>query len=279
MKHAAVFPLVLFGLAACAGPGGVTPSGGLMYQVPETPTVTYVAESSQDISIDAGAMGSMTMTASSEATLGMTFSAGAEGVQVTTAFEDVSASMTQPMGGSLSASESDIEGNLVFTLDERGRGTVVTLPEVKGSAEQLVSPASFVYEFFPRLPGGAVDPGETWTDTIKYDIQTGQGDLSSNSVLTYTLVGDTVVDGTSLLHITYEGQADVVGSGMTEGMEVIQTFSGDVTGMFLWDPARGIMVGGESSQDMDGAVEVPAAGMPPMPMSVRGSGTVRLQGG
>jgi hypothetical protein len=279
MKYLAASALFLFGLAACAGPGGVSPSGGLMYRVPDSPSVVYVAESSQDINIDAGAMGNMTMTASSTATLAMSFAPGADGIQVTATFEELSASMTQPMGGSLSASESDIEGDLVFTLDEMGRGTLVTLPTTKGSADQLVSPASFVHEFFPRLPGGAVNPGDTWTDTIQYEVQTADADISSNSVLTYTLVGDTVVDGTTLLHVTYSGKADVVGAGVTEGMEAIQAFSGDVTGMFLWDPARGLMVAGESSQDMDGSVEVPASGMPPFPMTVSGSGTVRLQGG
>ncbi len=279
MKYLAASALLLFGLAACAGPGGVSPSGGLMYRVPDSPSVVYVAESSQDINIDAGAMGNMTMTASSTATLAMSFAPGVDGIQVTATFEELSASMTQPMGGSLSASESDIEGDLVFTLDEMGKGTVVTLPTTKGSAEQLVSPASFVHEFFPRLPGGAVNPGDTWTDTIQYEVQTADADISSNSVLTYTLVGDTVVDGPTLLHVTYSGEADVVGAGVTEGMEAIQAFSGDVTGMFLWDPARGLMVAGESSQDMDGSVEVPASGMPPFPMTVSGSGTVRLKGG
>jgi hypothetical protein len=279
MKYLAGFALVLFGLASCSGPGGVSPSGGLMYQLPASPSVVYVTDGNQTINIDAGAMGSMTMTANSEATLAMSFAAGEGGVQVTATFQELSASMTQPMGGSLSATESDIEGDLVFTIDEKGRGTVVSLPTTKGSAEQLVTPVSLVHEFFPRLPGGAVNPGDTWTDTINYEAVTGEGDLSSNSVLTYTMVGDTVVDGMTLLLVTYEGTADVVGSGASEGMEVVQAFSGDVRGMFLWDPARRLMVSGESSQDMDGTVEVPSAGIPPMPLTVSGSGTVRLQGG
>lgn len=279
MNNLAASALLLFGVTACAGPGAVSPSGGLMYQVPGTQSVVYVTEGHQNVSIDAGAMGSMSMVATSEATLAMSFAAGANGVQVTTTFEKLSASMTQPMGGSLSASESDIEGDLVFTIDQKGKGTVVTLPKTKGSAEQLVTPVSFVHEFFPRLPGGPVKPGDTWTDTIQYQAQTGDGDLSSKSVVAYTLVGDTIVADVTLLHITYQGQADIVGSATTEGMEVIQAASGDVRGMFLWDPARGLMVFGDSSQDMDGTVEVPAAGIPPMPMTVSGSGTVRLQGG
>jgi hypothetical protein len=250
-----------------------------MYQVPETPSVVYVSESTQDISIDAGAMGSMSMRATSESTLGISFAQSPNGVQVTTTFQEVDASMSQPMGGNLSASESDIEGDLVFTIDKTGKGTVVTLPEVKGSAEQLVSPASFVHEFFPGLPGRAVNPGEMWTDTVSFEVSTSQGDVASTSVTTYTLVGDTVVDGASLLYITYESDTDVAGNAMTEGVEVVQNFSGDVTGMFLWDPARGLMVANESTADMDGTVEVPAAGMPPMPMTVSGTGSVRLQGG
>lgn len=279
MKYLVASAPVLFGLAACAGPAAVAPSPSLMYRVPETPSVTYLTEGSQDISIDAGAMGSMTMTANSEAALAMSFAAGAGGIEVTTRFEKVSASMTQPMGGSLTASESDIEGDLVFTLDEKGVGTVVSLPGVKGSAEELVTPESIVHQFFPRLPGRAVNPGDTWTDTIQSETQTGQGNQTSKSVITYTLVGDTVVDGATLLHVSYEGTSDVVGTGTTGGAEVIQTASGDVEGMFLWDLARGLMVVDESNVDLDGTVEVPAAGMPPMPMTVSGSSTTRLQGG
>lgn len=279
MKYLTASALALFLVTACAGPGGVAPSGGLMYRVPGTPSVVYLTEGTQDISIDAGAMGSMTMSAASESTLAMSFAQGENGIQVTATFEKVSASMSQPMGGALTASESDIEGDLVFTIDQKGNGTLVTLPEVKGSAEQLVTPGTLVHEFFPRLPGGAVSAGDVWTDTIQYEMDTGAGNVSSNSVLTYTLVGDTLVDGMTLLHITYEGNAEVLGTGTTEGVEVIQGGSGDVSGMFLWDPARNLMVVGESSIELDGTVEVPAAGMPPMPMMVTGSSTTRLQGG
>ncbi len=42
MKYLAASALFLFGVTACAGPGGVSPSGGLMYQVPGTQSVVYV---------------------------------------------------------------------------------------------------------------------------------------------------------------------------------------------------------------------------------------------
>ena len=279
MKYVAASAILFFGIAACSGPGGVNPSGGLMYSVPETPSVVYIAESNQDIAIDAGAMGSMNMAANSEAELAMAFTSGTNGVQVTTTFQKVSASMSQPMGGAQTATESDIDGQLVFTMDKTGKGTLVSAPEVKGAAEQLISPATFVYEFFPRLAGGAANPGDMWTDTIQYEITMSQGELSSQSILTYTLVGDTVVDGKTLLHVSYEGAAEAVGTGMTEGMEVIQSFSGDVVGMFLGDPARSRLVSGDSRQDLDGTVEVPGAGMPARPLTGTGSRPGYRQGG
>jgi hypothetical protein len=172
-----------------------------------------------------------------------------------------------------------VQGDLVFTLDRRGKPTVVSLPTTRPAAEQLVDPLGIVHGMFPRLPGMVVQPGASWTDTIQYQGRTGQGDTSSNVVMTYTLQGDTVVDGAGLLHITYEGRANVRGAAMTEGMQILQSVSGTVSGAILWDAVRSILVADEGTQDMTGSVEVPAAGMPPMPLSMRGTSSVRLQGG
>ena len=43
MKRVAVSVLFLIAVAACAGPAGVSPGGGLMYQVPDPATVVYGA--------------------------------------------------------------------------------------------------------------------------------------------------------------------------------------------------------------------------------------------
>ena len=279
MKNVAASILLVVGLSACAGPSGVAPSGGLMYRLTEPSTATYVTESTSNINIDAGAMGSFDMRATRDATLVVSFSPEADGVEVTARYESLSASMTQPMGGSQTASERDVQGDLVFNLDRTGKPTVVSLPTTRAVAEQLVDPLSVVHEMFPRLPGGMVRPGATWTDTIQYETRTSQGDASSNVVMTYTLQGDTVVDGATLVRITYEGRANVRGAAMTEGMQVLQSLSGTVSGALLWDAVRSLLVADEGTQDMTGSVEVPAAGMPTMPLSMRGNSSVRLQGG
>jgi len=278
MKRVAASIALLWGLSACIGPFAAGPSGGLMYQVPETPTLTYVTGDTSNIDIDAGPMGSMRMRGTGTATLSMIFERGAEGIQVTANFQELNARLTQPMGGAQTADQDDLEGPLVFTLDERGHTTLVSVPEMRGQAAQMANPHTVAYEFFPRLPGGAVEPGATWTDTIYYEAEVGPGETTSTTIMTYTLRGDTVVDGQTVLKIDMDGVADVVAFAVTEGMEVTQVFSGDVTGYALWDPARAVYLGGFSEADMAGTVEVPAAGMPPMPLTVSARSHVRLQG-
>jgi hypothetical protein len=279
MKYVAASALILFGLAACAGPGAVTPDRGLMYEMPESPTLVYVSESSQDISVDIPSMGAMDIQGSSEATMAMTFAEVEGGLQITATFEKLTATMTNPMAGPVTASESDVTGDLVFTIDELGNGTLVSAPEVNEAVEQLVGAAGLAYEFFPSLPGESVEPGGTWTDTLHYDLEVAGGEATSHSVSTYTLVGDTVVDGVTLLHITYESDGEVVAQAEQQGMAVIQSFSGTTDGMFLWDPARSLMVAHETTSEMDGTTEMPASGMAPFPMVISATGSVHLQGG
>ncbi|MGD8362928.1 MAG: hypothetical protein PVJ04_15990 [Gemmatimonadota bacterium] len=279
MKKIVTSLALALGLAACAGPGGTGPGGGLMYRVPESPAVVYLTGDTSNIDIDAGAMGSFRMRGTGTSTMAVTFARGDEGVQVTATFQELSARLTQPMGGAQSITEADVVGDIVFTLDPRGHSTAVSMPEVRGVAAQLANPQALAYEFFPILPGGAVSPGDTWIDTLSYALELPQGDSESTSIMTYTLQGDTVVGGRTLLHITMTGTGDVSGTAVQEGMEVIQTVSGDIEGTIFWDPARSLYVSGDFRRDMDGTVEVPAAGMPPMPMTLSGRSHVQLKEG
>ena len=278
MKRVVAFVALLLGTTACVGPFASGPSGGLMYEVPTPPTLTYVTGDTSNIDISSP-MGSMRMRGTSTATLAMSFERSADGIQVTTNFQELNARLTQPMGGAVTADADDVEGPLVFTMDNQGHSTVVSVPEMNGQAGQMANPHAIAYQFFPLLPGGAPEAGASWTDTIHYEAEVGPGETNSTTIMTYTLQGDTVVDGLTLLKINMTGNADVTAFGVTEGMEVTQIFSGDVSGYALWDPARSVYVGGYSEADMSGTVEVPAAGMPPMPLTLSGKGHVKLQGG
>lgn len=277
MKHAPVL-LLLLTLSACAGPGAPAPSGGLAYRVPPDPSLVYVTESTIRVDIEAAGMGSLQMDGGSQATLAMRFAPGQGGVQVTATVQKLSAHMSQPMGGGLSASEADIQGDLVFVLDRKGKATVVSTPQLRGSVAQLYHPLEVVHGFFPRLPGGAVDRGATWTDTIQYQVDIPEGSTASTTVARYTLQGDTVVNGMRLVKITYQGNTSGRGTGNAGGMEIVQLFAGEVSGVFLFDPGRGVVVMHEASSRGSGSVDVQGAGIPPMPMQTSGRQVIRLQG-
>jgi hypothetical protein len=188
------------------------------------------------------------------------------------------------MGGAQTASEEDLEGDLIFTMDRRGEASVVSVPELSGAAVSIFSPlssfnfTSIAHEFFPGLPGRAVGPGDTWTDTLSYETSLPGGDLSMISVARYTLEGDTIVDGISLLHIAAELEVEQETRTAMEGMEMLGSMSGEVQGLYLWDPVRACLVGSESTAELTGTVELPTLGMPAMPFRVRVSGHAQLQG-
>jgi hypothetical protein len=99
------------------------------------------------------------------------------------------------------------------------------------------------------------------------------------SITTFTLAGDTVIDGANLVRVTFEGEADRVASANQGGVDVYQSASGPFEGVFYWDPARSLMVESRTEMEMDGMVEVAAPGVQPMPLSLQGSAVIKLQGG
>ena len=281
MKWAKVSIVFFAGVSACAGPGGIAPGGGLMYRVPDPASVEYVTSDTLDIYIDAGAMGIMEVEGSSSATWAMAFSEGTGEMDVTATVLDLYAEQTSPGAELVSATEEDVEGEVVFTMDRTGRGTVVSLPVVAGPVEPLVTPVSLVHDFFPRLPGEAVNPGESWTDTLSYEIEMSAGSAVMSSVTTFTLQGDTIVAGSRLLKVTFNGDGERNGKISQGGAEISQYVSGPTEGMFLWDPTRALMVFFESNFEMDGVTEVLNAPteIPPMSVSVEGRSVIELKGG
>lgn len=263
-------------LYACGGGGPPSPAG-LAYSLPDPATATYVMGDTMNVDIDAGGQ-NMQMRMSTSATLGVTFTRAADGIQVSMEVQDFSARMTQPMGAAITVDEGDIDGPLVFSMDRRGAVTLISGPTLTDDAKQFFPSLSTAHNFFPGLPGTAVNVGDTWTDTIHYEGPEGDGEVTANSVITYTVVGDTVVDGRSLLKFTFTGTQESSASGVTAGMDFSQDVSGTVEGYVLWDMSAGIMVERFTDTDGRGSMDVSAA---PFPLGIRarGQSTVRLIGG
>lgn len=255
--------VVSLSLAAC---GGGAPPGppALAYDLPRPAAVQYVVGDTATMDIDAGGQAMQAYVASAT-TLGTSFSRAPEGVEVSMTVEELDAKVTNPLGA-VTADESGIDGTLTFRMDRKGAATVVSQPELNETSGQFFQPLTLATSLFPRLPGRAATVGESWTDTIRVEGEQGPGTIKATTIMTYTLVGDTVVDGRSALKVTMEGNTETSARGVTTGTDFQQTLSGKVSGWFLWDQQRNLMLESLTDSDARGSMEVTAA---PFPLSVR----------
>ncbi len=272
-RGASISALVLLPfMAACAGGPGGGSSGPAVLAYTAGGTMMYSQVDSAVISIDAGGQ-MIDVNASTDQVMEMVFAPSADGVQVTATWRELDAVVSNPMGAPERADIDDVEGSLVFTLDRMGAATMVSAPELSGSAVQMVSPAGIANGFLPRLPGTPPEAGMTWTDTISYSADEGDASTVAETVYTYTVVGDTVVNGMNLLKVDMRGVDDRTIEGATAGMGFVQTVSGDITGFFLWDLAAGMMHSTFVETEMFGTMDVDMA---PFPLDVSMRGKTRV---
>jgi hypothetical protein len=260
-----LFPVFAATAAITACAGGPPSPPGLAYSLPALTSVTYATGDSATMSIDAdGQMFQMDMNQSS--TLGATFTRAATGVQVSVEVKSFSATQSNPMGAPVTADGSGISGPVVFTLDRQGVATVVAKPQLTGMARNYFQPLEVVHSFFPRLPGRAAHVGDTWTDTIAFEGPQGDGTVKSTAIVTYTVLGDTLVGERKVLKIAMEGSSEQTASGAFAGMDFSQKLSGTAKGWVLWDLQRSLMVEKYSDNDASGTMNVSAA---PYPLSIQ----------
>ena len=259
--------------------------GGCAAGPPSPPSLAYGEQAvttaaygfSDTTSVDISVMGqSMQLSQHGRAEYDVTFADDPAGVGVTLAVRTLSATLNQPMGAPLRVDESSVRGDLTFALDRVGDATVLRRPVVADEASQMVSGLSLAHTFFPALPGRAALPGESWVDTLDFSGDDGPGSMSESSVLRYTVVGDTVIDGRSLLLIDMEGTTRSANDMELSGMAVSQESELEVSGYVLWDLQAGIMFEHFRESAGSGRVSVPIAPVP-LPIRVHSVQRTRLQ--
>lgn len=264
---------VALAVAACGG--GPPAPVALAYGLPDPAALTYLSGDTLGIEVDAGGQ-SFELTQSSSATYDAAFSRSEDGVQVTLTVPEFSGRMSQPMGAPVTADEGDIRGALVFTLDRLGDATLVSQPEVADQAATFFGGRALAYSFFPGLPGRPVVVGDTWTDTVRFSGPQGPGEVSTVTVLTYTVTRDTVLAGRSVVRLDVAGTTEQSASGAIAGMSFDQSVRGDLEGFVLWDLTRAVMVERYAEADMRGTMNVSAAPFP-LNIRVRGRNRARLR--
>ena len=273
MRLTVVLALLAAGSAWACAPGGPPSPPGLSYDLPEDPTLTYAWGDTSRLEMSLSGQDFDASSAAS-AMVDATFTRIEGGLQASFTFDDFQGRFSQPMGSPSRASADDVTGPLFFDLDRRGKVSSVRPPQLEGSAAQVLEPYSLAHGFFPILPGTAAEPGDIWTDTLRYDVDSDWGTVEATVVRRYTLEGDTVADGRSLLLIRSAGTADVATDGEIQRMRVSQSASGSLEGTHLWDPGRGILVASRETPDLRGTLRASAA---PAPLNLRVRQTIAIR--
>ena len=119
--------------------------------------------------------------------------------------------------------------------------------------------ASNLRSILPRLRIGATK-GTVWVDSFTVLGKQGDADLTSQSVVNYTLAGDTMVAGTKAWKVVGVSATKINGKGSRMGSDY--TIDGNVKGtMTAVVSTAGILLGQVSESDTNISVNVPAAQM------------------
>ena len=266
-------PVVAFAallIAAFALPAPIPPPQQLAYRLPSPPTATYRVVDSTSVTMGTP-MGPMEGSGASSFTFTATFSAEGDAVRVSgelTAFE---ARGNDPMRGpsSIGRSQAGV-GDFEVVLGLRGVREKVT-GVLQGGESDLPIWADPTEGMFPRLPAGEVQPGDTWVDTLSGHVAAAESERVAG--YTYTLVGDTIVDGRPHLKVSFSGDVQLL---LNEGgASPNQELTGTETGFFLWDVGRGLVARAEVSRSYEGSVEIEGVGS--MSMKTTAATRVTLQ--
>lgn len=119
--------------------------------------------------------------------------------------------------------------------------------------------ATSLRSFLPRLRVGAA-MGDSWLDSTTALINQGPATITSQSVITYTLAGDTVLAGTKAWKITAAAVTSLNGSGNQQGADYTIKGTAKTTATVVVS-VDGVLLSQSSEGDSNLSVNVEAAGM------------------
>lgn len=257
--------------AACATPGAPAPEEPLAYGAGAASAGYEIADT---MVLDVNTpLGALEVVSGAAVTMALAFAPDPQGVRVTGTVERLEATMTNPMGPAETAGLEDVSGVLEVVVGRYGVVHVASFPEVSGALATASSFPALAHLLFPRLAEGVADPGSTWTDSVTMSAE-GEVDLTSTTVSTYTLAGDTLADGRTLLRISVAADVAIELEGEQQGTVISQTVEGSVTGFVLWDPGPRLVAFARFEGELEGDLTMP--GVPPMPVGITRSTVLRL---
>ncbi len=119
--------------------------------------------------------------------------------------------------------------------------------------------ATAMKSFLPKLKVGAT-VGSSWDDSTSTSAMQNGTSVTTKTVVTYTLAGDTTIAGTKHWKLGTVSSGTLDGTGNQSGADY--TLKGTITGQgMLVVGAGGVLVGADNTNEVKMIVDVPMAGM------------------
>ena len=272
MRKRSALSLLGLALGACGG-GAPAPLG---YAVPASPSVSYTY--TDDSTIGLSLMGqSMSIEMVGRGEYAVDFASRSDGVEVTMRATALDVSTQLPMAATQRSDESDVRGELVFTLDPHGDPTISGTPDVSVLASSMFSRLLTAHNFFPGLPNRVVSEADQWVDTVSFSGDAESGPYAQTGTISYTVVGDTVVAGRALTVIRLDGETEVELTFAAADVTAQVTADLTVDGLLLWDQAAGLMYEFVRNERGSGRARVSVAPVP-LPVEIESTRRAVLNG-
>lgn len=146
---------------------------------------------------------------------------------------------------------SEIYGKPVeITMSKRGEVQNVDVPDSLPDIAARLDFGTTYKNFFPVLPAGEVETGDTWSDTLNTKSNQNGLDITVQRINDYTAKGMEQKDGKDAVRIEYVSNMKIEGTGNQQGADISLSGSGTGNGTFWFQPDPGTYLGGTEKGEM-----------------------------
>jgi len=128
------------------------------------------------------------------------------------------------------------------------------------------------------LPEKELKVGDKWTDSRSDTTDVGTGKMVTTSEMEYTLAGTEARSGHQCLKVTYTGKLTTGGKMNRMGMDIFTEGTGKIAGTLYFDHVKGLLVGDESTRDVESTLAVTGQQNMTIPMTTSTKSSLELLG-
>jgi hypothetical protein len=248
----------------------------LAHSLPAVSPAVYTIGDTATFTVDSGPMGGLTVAAAYTGVARFEVWPSDQAFEASVRFLQFHGTLSSNRETRRTVDETHIDGAFSLRFDARGRVEVTDTPALSTEILEIAGPESLVRPLFVHLPDRLVRPGELWVDTVASAEESPESRSEAYTIITTTLVGDTIFEGRTLLLLRTRAHNRIETTGQAGGVQVRQRLMGTTTGTVVWDPALRLMVERREDGYLAGTLAMPTAGVAAMPMSARVRRVVEL---